>query len=177
MLVGLVFDWERVWGWVRRRPWRKWVAAAALVAVLWALSPLRLPEPANSGDLAAWWEDELRGRYFYNDPELEPVADAGRYLAGQTDPADLILVVRQGPVAGYYADRHYSLLYTGLFADNMALLQQYDYLVIDRQEFWNQTPEETAKLLEYISENFSVEQEFRTDRGAAIVYRRNSSGG
>lgn len=177
LLVGLVFDWEMVWGWVRRRPWRKWVAAAALVAVLWALSPLRLPEPANSGDLAAWWEDELRGRYFYNDPELEPVADAGRYLAGQTDPADLILVVRQGPVAGYYADRHYSLLYTGLFADNMALLQQYDYLVIDRQEFWNQTPEETAKLLEYISENFSVDREFRTDRGAAIVYRRNSSGG
>lgn len=174
MVIGITVDWDQGWAWIRKTPIR--VAGAAVLAIvfLWALSPLRLPDTESRSQFEAWWEDTLRGRYFYNDSELRPVAEAGQYLAGHTNPGTLILVSRQGPVAGYYADRHYSLLYTGTFADNMALLRQHDYVVMDRQEFWNQTPEETERLLAYLRENFTIEQEFRTDNGYAAVYRRNT---
>lgn len=172
LFIALAIDWQGAWAWVAQRPLR--VAAATVIALvlLWGLSPLTLPPAAERGTFAAWWEESVRGRYFFNDRDLEPVAAAGRYLAQNTPPGTLIVVDRQGPVAGYYADRHYSLLYTGTFADNMNLLRQHDYVVLDRQEFWNQTPEETGRLLEYLNENFVAEQEFTGEGGRVVIYRR-----
>lgn len=174
LFVGLAIDWRSVWAWVSARPLRLAAATVITAVLLWGLSPLTFPPAGERQTWSAWWETTVRGRYFYNDLDLEPVAAAGQYLSLHSGPDDLIVVVRQGPVAGYYADRHYSLLYTGTFADNMNTLSRHDFLVMDRQEFWNQSPEETALLLEYINENFSPEQAFTGETGTVTVYRRNA---
>lgn len=172
LFVGLAIDWKNVWAWVRGRPLRLAAAGVIAVVLLWGLSPLTLPAAEERRTWEAWWETTVRGRYFYNDRDLEPVVAAGRYLSLNSAADDLILVVRQGPVAGYYADRHYSLLYTGAFPDNMDALRQYDILVMDRVEFWNQSAEETETVLRYIRENFYTEREFAGETGTVTIYRR-----
>ena len=56
----------------------------------------------------------------------------------------------------------------------MNTLSRHDFLVMDQQEFWNQSPEETEALLEYINENFYPEQAFTGETGTVTIYRRNA---
>jgi hypothetical protein len=175
LTVALCVDWTRLWAWSVDRPLTAVGAAALGVWLLGGMSPVRLPPPDQRAQAAAWWDPALVDRYFYNDRRLDPVRRAGDYLRANSPADALIVAVRQGPVAGYYADRAYIFLYTRPYAENVALLRANDYLVFDRTEFWAQTPEETDQLLRLIAQEFVVEADFSTADGQAIVYRRLDS--
>ena len=86
----------------------------------------------------------------------------------------LITIVRQGPIVGYYAGRPYLFLFPRPFEENMQILRESDYVVVDAVEFWQQTPEQTETVLQYIEDNFTVDQTLKDDGGQITVYRRNS---
>jgi 4-amino-4-deoxy-L-arabinose transferase-like glycosyltransferase len=172
LVVALCVNWARLWAWAVARPLTAIGAAALGVWLLFGMSPLRLPLGPERATAAAWWDPLLVDRYFYNDPRLDPIRQAGEYLRLHSPVDAVIVAVRQGPVVGYYADRSYIFLYTRPYAENVALLRDNDYLVFDRQEFWAQTPEETESLLRLIAEEFVVEADFSTADAQAVVFRR-----
>ncbi|MBK7176156.1 MAG: hypothetical protein IPH82_03020 [Chloroflexi bacterium] len=53
----------------------------------------------------------------------------------------------------------------------MSILQNSEFVVADSQEFWQQSPEETAQLWQYIAEHFVVD--YVAGDGTAVYRRRN----
>lgn len=177
VLIGIALPWELLWRRVAERRATAALAVLAALALLWALSPLRLPARGEEWHAAEmWWEPLVRGRYFHNDGQLASLRDAGLYLRENTAADEFILIARQGPIVGNYAQRNYTFLYTGEFERNMDLLREATYLVMDPPvDYWAQTPEETAALLQFVAENFSVERVFESGETAVTLYRRNET--
>ncbi len=167
--IGLMGDWDDWWARLSQRWWGQALAAGTAVIFLWFVSPLQFP--AGQQTAADWWNPMLADRIFYSDARLTPMAEIGTYLAQASAPGEVITVVRQGPVVGYYADRPYLFLYTEPFDRNMSILQDSEFVVADSQEFWQQSPEETAQLWQYIAEHFVVD--YVAGDGTAVYHRRN----
>ena len=165
--IGLMADWESGWTWLKERPLWQGTAVAATILLLWYISPLNFP--AAYENPADWWKPSMADRLYHNDAHLTPLVEIGIYLGQQSEPGEVLVIARQGPVVGYYADRPYLFLYTETFEKNMDVLEDTNFVVLDRQEFWQQTPAETEQLLQYISENFEVDYSATND---IIVYRR-----
>ena len=56
----------------------------------------------------------------------------------------------------------------------MDILSRSDYVVVDAVEFWLQTPEETEIVMQYISDNFIVDQVLQDGPRQVTIYRRNN---
>ncbi len=168
--IGLMIDWAGLWGWLQQR--RVWLGTVIITAFLfaWSLSPLNLPSLTDYQDAKSWWEPQFAGRIFHNDNHLEPLKEIGEYLKTHSAPESMIIVARQGPVVGYYADRSYMFLYTRPFENNMETLQNSEFFVLDRAEFWQQTPEQTEQLLQYVAEQFEIEHTVAN----TTLYRKRS---
>ena len=82
--------------------------------------------------------------------------------------------MRQGPIVGYYAARPYLFLFPRPFEENMDILSRSDYVVVDAVEFWQQSPEQTEIVMQYISDNFIVDQILQDGSAQVTIYRRNS---
>ena len=176
LLIGIAVPWQSWLNRLRGRPLAAAAVGVAALALLWGLSPLRLPAAAEFRQGEMWWAPVVRGRYFHNDSQLASLRDAGAYLSANSPDDAFILIARQGPIVGYYAGRNYTFLYTGTFDRNMELLQNGDFLVMDPPvDFWAQTPAETEALLKYVAENYTAVEIF--DQGANVVtlYRRNAA--
>ncbi|PIE81842.1 MAG: hypothetical protein CSA11_02940 [Chloroflexi bacterium] len=165
--IGLMINWDNVWLWLKKH--RVWLGVVIIFTIifLWASSPLNFPQRYENS--AEWWHPVIAGRLYHNDANLSPLVEAGSYLKQHSEPGEVIIVTRQGPVVGYYADRPYIFLYTRTFAENMNLLENANFLVMDSQEFWQQSAEETAQILQYIDQNFEVAYPVNPN---VIVYRR-----
>lgn len=155
--VGIMVDWPTVLSKVRQRNVFVVLALTLSLFMAWGLSPLTLPAVADWQNAESWWEGLFSARMFHNDRDLGPLKEVGDYLASHAPEDSMIVVVRQGPVVGYYADRSYIILYTRELEENIKLLADNEFLVIDRVEFWRQSTEETAALLRYVDENFEIE--------------------
>ncbi|MBP6017002.1 MAG: glycosyltransferase family 39 protein [Candidatus Promineofilum sp.] len=174
LLIGIAIPWQSLLGRARRRPTTAVVAGLAAAALLWSLSPLRLPAAAEMGQGEMWWSPVVRDRYFHNDARLASLRDAGVHLAAASPDDAFILIARQGPIVGYYAGRHYTFLYTGTFDRNMALLREGEFLVMDPPvDFWAQTPEESEALLGYVAGNYTAVRVFDSGDNTVTLYRRN----
>lgn len=174
LLIGLALPWGEWLEWLRQRPAAAIAAGLGTLALLWALSPVRLPAAAEWRQGEMWWSPVVRGRYFHNDEQLASLREAGLYLAANAPQDAFILIARQGPIVGYYADRNYTFLYTGDFERNMDLLRNGEYLVMDPPvDYWAQTPAETEALQRYIAENYAAVQTFSSGANVVTLYRRD----
>lgn len=176
LFIGLALPWQAWLSSLRGKRGAAVVAGVGVMAFLWALSPLQLPRGGDYRSGEMWWSPVVRGRYFHNDDQLASLREVGLYLAANTPEDAFILVARQGPVVGYYANRHYAFLYTGDFERNMGLLRDGEYLVMDPPlEYWAQSPEETVAMQRYIAEHYRVMEIFHSGEREVILYR-NSKG-
>jgi 4-amino-4-deoxy-L-arabinose transferase-like glycosyltransferase len=166
--IALMLDWDDLWTRLSRSKVPQILAITFAGIFLWFISPLNFP--AGQQTPAEWWQPKLANRIFQNDVHLRPLAEVGLYLSTQSKPDDVIMITRQGPVVGYYADRSYLFLYTEPFETNMARLAETEIVVLDSMEFWQQTPEETETLLQYIYDHFTVVYQVNQ----VAVYRRSS---
>lgn len=174
LLIGLALPWQAWLAWLRRRPTAAKAAGLGALALLWALSPLRLPATAEMGQGEMWWSPIVRDRYFHNDDKLASLRDAGLYLAANAPEDAFILVARQGPVIGYYANRYYTFLYSGDFERNMELLRDGEFLVMDPPvDYWAQSAEETETLKQYIAERYMPVETFDNGGNVVTLYRRD----
>lgn len=174
LLIGLALPWQSLRQRVQRRPAVGAIVGVAALALLWSLSPLRLPAVAEMRQGEMWWSPIVRDRYFHNDARLASLREAGIYLAAESPDEAFILIARQGPIVGYYAGRHYTFLYTGAFDRNMDLLREGEFLVMDPPvDFWVQTPEETEALLRYVADNYTTVRVFTGGDNTVTLYRHN----
>ena len=174
VVIGLLVDWDGLWHWLKKRPAGLGTAVIAALIFAWSLSPLNRPPLAEWQNPQQWWSPLFVGRLFHNDPYLAPLQEAGSYLKSHVPADAMLLVNRQGPVVGYYADRSYMILYTNTYAENLAYLEHNDYLVMDAMEFWQQSTAETEQLMQYVAENFVVETVFRGGGREIVLYRKGS---
>jgi 4-amino-4-deoxy-L-arabinose transferase-like glycosyltransferase len=166
--IALMVDWDSLWARMAQNKWQQLAAVATVILFFWFISPLNFPTGQQTP--AEWWRPMLANRIYHNDAHLRPLAEVGLYLNEQSEPDDVIMIVRQGPVVGYYADRSYLFLYTEPFETNMARLVGTEFVVLDSLEFWQQTAEETETLLQYIDDHFTVVHQINQ----IAVYRRSS---
>jgi hypothetical protein len=170
ILVATAIDWGAPATGTHARAWTLALALVALVGA-WDLSPLRLV-PADEPGPRRWLDPVFASRAIDSDLYYGVLAQAGRYLASKTSLDTEIAVVNEGPVVGYYADRHYTLLYTLPMADAIQTLANSEYLVYDREVFLQQTEAEIARVVDYIERNFGVERVFEDSVRRVVVYRR-----
>ncbi len=174
LLIGIAIPWSSLLERLHQRPMVGTAAGLAALALLWGLSPLRLPAVAEMRQGEMWWSSIVRDRYFHNDARLASLRDAGVYLAAESPEDAFLLIARQGPIVGYYAGRYYTFLYTGTFDRNMALLREGEFLVMDPPvDFWAQTPEETEALLRYVADHYTAVRVFDGGDNAVTLYQRN----
>jgi 4-amino-4-deoxy-L-arabinose transferase-like glycosyltransferase len=180
LLIGLLLPWSSWWVWLTEDRRRLLVAAPLILLFLLSASPLKLPtsgywrDPAARWDPTSWWDPIYGDRLLHNDNALSLAKEAGEYLATAEPRDGLITIVRQGPIVGYYAARPYLFLFPRPFEENMDILGRSDYVVVDAVEFWLQTPEETEIVMQYISDNFIVDQVLQDGSGQVTIYQRNN---
>ena len=173
LLSGLLLPWSAWWAWLNEDRRRLLLAAPLALLFLLSASPLRPPTSGEWRDPAARWDPIYAGRLLYNDDALHLAKEAGEYLK-TAEPLDgLITIVRQGPIVGYYAARPYLFLFPRPFEENMDILGRSDYVVVDAVEFWQQTPEQTEIVLQYINDNFTVDQILQDGGRQVTIYRRD----
>ena len=174
LAIGVLTDWPKIWKWICKQPIRLVLGWGIMLLLGWSLSPLQRPSINQWTSPAAWLEPFFGTRVTNNDAFHQPLKEAGEYLQAQTDSDTVILVVRQAPVVGYYAKRSYVPLYTRPFTENMALLEQTEYLVFDENVFWRQTASETEQLLQYIYDHFEVAQSIQANNHQILIYKKDT---
>lgn len=174
LLIGLLLPWSSWWAWLREDRRRLLLATAPALLFLLSASPLRPPLSGSWQEPAARWDPIYAGRLLYNDEALALVKEAGEFLQ-TAEPLDgLITIVRQGPVVGYYAGRPYLFLFPRPFEENMDILRRSDYVVVDAIEFWQQTPEQTETVMQYINDNFTAAQVLQDGTRQITIYRKTN---
>lgn len=174
LIIGLLLPWSSWWAWLNEDRRRLLLAAPLALLFLLSASPLKVPTSGSWHDPASYWDPIYGGRLLANDDALALVKEAGEFLATAEPRDGLITVVRQGPIVGYYAARPYLFLFPRPFEENMDILSRSDYVVIDAVEFWQQTPEQTEIVLQYIDDNFTIDQILQDGSAQVTIYRRNS---
>ncbi len=172
LLVGILPDWSLVWSWAQGRRLRQGTLLLAAGVILFGLSPLELPGPGLWRHGNAWWQAQFGHRAFANDDYYEVLAQTGRYLAEHTAAGELVTVVHEGPVVGYYADRPHLFLYGMTLAEAEYWLGESNVLVVDQFFFTRLTPAEQTVIEASIAAQFDLEARIQ-DRGRTVsVYRR-----
>jgi hypothetical protein len=140
--------------------------------VAWSISPLQLPRSENWRNPEAWWTQFYRTRMFRNNRYYGVLREAGQYLSETTSSGETIVVVHEGTVLGYYADRSYTFLYTRQYDSVMDTLTEANYLVYDNPSFFYLSEEEIGEVDEYIESNFQIEETIQDDFRSILIYRR-----
>jgi 4-amino-4-deoxy-L-arabinose transferase-like glycosyltransferase len=175
LIIGISIDWKR--DLVARstaRPWR--MAVVALIAggyLVWA-SPIQVQAVGPKGATVTL-RPPYRWRVQENDHFYNVLRLAGNYLREQTPPTEPITVAHQATVTGYYANRHYSMLYTLSLDPILQVLAHTRYLVWDDPIFLAVSDEQLAIVQDYIAGHFAIDQVIRDDYRQVTVYRRNTN--
>lgn len=175
ILINLLIDWPQVTGWLRRkvrRPVLLTMGIILLIVAAWSISPLQLPRSGNWRNPEAWWTQFYQTRMFDNDRYYSVLRDAGQYLSETTPSGETIVIVHEGTVLGYYADRPYDFLYTRTYDSVMDTLMEANYLVYDNPSFFYLSEEEIEKTDSYIDSNFEIEKMIQDDYRSIKIYRR-----
>jgi 4-amino-4-deoxy-L-arabinose transferase-like glycosyltransferase len=166
-------------GFLRTIRWSEWpfwgraVTIGLAIICLIDASPINLFPPKPPTALRGWLDAPYAARLFDNDPYLTNVRDAGIYLQSAA-PADAIVqVAHEGTVAGYYADRHYGLLYVLSYDQIIQALDHSSWLLVDKDLYPNLSADEIQRVKSYIADHFVEVARFNQGQPpAAIVYQR-----
>ncbi len=172
MMIGMLVNWEAVWNWVRTKPIRLIPIVAIVLLLAWNISPFKLPSMVQWEQKASWWEPMFSHRIFYSQQYYSVLKDTGHYLAEVTPPETIITVMHEGPIVGYYADRSNYFLYTMKYPRVLEILENTEFLVVDRQLFFELSPEEINVVMQYIEDNFKVIQVLDNQNRQVSVYQR-----
>jgi 4-amino-4-deoxy-L-arabinose transferase-like glycosyltransferase len=168
-------------GFLRTIRWREWplwgraVTIGLAIICLIDASPLNLFPTKPPTSLRDWLDVPYAARLFDNDPYLTNVRDAGEYLQSAA-PADAIIqVAHEGTVAGYYAHRHYGLLYVLSYDQIIQALEHSNWLLVDQDLYPNLNADEIQRVKHYIADQFVEVAQFNQGQPpTAIVYQRKS---
>lgn len=176
LLVGTTIDWHQIELNWRQGSWQRRVAyGLVFVLILCAASPLRIP-PRFQGDLEAWIEPLYSWRVFQSDRYHNVLYLTGLYLREHTRPTEVIAIVHQATVVGYYADRHYEMLYTKPLQSILHLLAEVDHLVWDATVFLALDDEQIQLIEAYVAQHYAVEQTIQDGERQVTIYRRRAAG-
>jgi hypothetical protein len=177
MIIGILVQWDVVWGCVRQKQSRTIFAALITLFLVWQISPLKLPSTAQWRQTEPWWEPQFAQRIFYSQRHYSLLKETGEYLAENTPPDAVITVLHEGPVVAYYADRPHYFLYTMAYPNVMKRLEATEYLVVDDQLFFQLSPEEIGKVMAYVESEFELEQLMQDQYRQTRIYRRKNGHG
>jgi hypothetical protein len=171
LLIGTSLDWNAVLEYCRRSRLRMSAGVLAAVVFLFSASPMRLPlyEPLR---LKMWLDPLYASRVLENDRFYNVLRLAGLYLQQHTLPGEVINVSHQGPVTGYYADRHYNILYTMPEQIVMEVLGSTRYLVWDDALFLAMSADQARTVQDYVMSHFVIESVIRDGDRQVIIYRQ-----
>ena len=163
------------WRGVPRATWPAWgrvtLTGLALI-LLFEASPLTIFPASQPAILYNWFDPPYALRVFHNDPYLTNVRQAGYYLRQVTPSNAIITVVHEGTVAGYYANRHYWLLYVLPYDQTVQVLTHSDWLLVDKEIYPNLTSQEFKDVKAYIAGHFAPVTQFHTAGAPATIYQR-----
>ncbi len=171
LLVALSVNWNTVLDWARRNTVRTSLTLLGLVITLILISPIRVPlrdrlNPRN------WFEPTYAHRVFNNDPYYNILRVAGQYILERTSPNERVTVVHEATVTGYYADRHYEMLYTLPYERVLQILDCTRYLVWDHTVFPKLSSEQIKSVEDYVMQHFVVEQVIQDAYRQVTIYHR-----
>jgi hypothetical protein len=98
---------------------------------------------------------------------------AGEYLNEYSEADEMIVIVHEGTVLSYYADRNYQFLYTLGYEQTMETLERTDIFVYDQPSFFKLTEDEIDTVWAYINAHFEEEQIISDPNRAITIYRRS----
>lgn len=173
LLVALTIDWAAIWEKAKSSPQHRAITAVAGAAMLFASLPIQTFAPPTSLDgveesLNPEWNTRLikEGKY-YGVYEV-----AAEHLQEHTAPDEIIHVIRAGPVASYYSDRQYQMLYYEPLPGIMDRLADASWVLVDDSEFEELSAEESAEVLRFIEDNFELDTVLMTEYRSVSLYRR-----
>jgi len=124
--LGILIGLAPTVAWVKRlSAWSHWAGTLVLAALASPLLPLYDPVTHQRHDNL--WVFGIR-----RDPEYRRYCEAGVLGGRETNPGQVILVQRKGPIIGYYADRYYLDLWGLPLGEAIANLKKADLVVLDR---------------------------------------------
>ena len=176
LVAGIAIDWPGLWGRIRQHRLVAVPATLAAILLVWDISPLRLPPPAEWANPEGWWDPLFSHRVFESDRYYAALRDVGRYLATSSPPDTVITVLHEAPVVAYYADRHYWLLYTLSFERAMQVLGDTEFLVMDQVAFPHLSDAEIQHVLQYVEEDFEVVHVVEDAYRQVPIYQRKPPG-
>ncbi|MBE2223453.1 MAG: glycosyltransferase family 39 protein [Anaerolineae bacterium] len=171
MMIGMLVDWDSVWRFVRTKPMRLIPIMVVVLLLAWNISPFKIPPKAQWEQIESWWEPMFSHRIFYSQQYYSVLEDTGHYLAEITSPETVITVMHEGPIVGYYADRPNYFLYTMKYPRVLEVLRDTEFLVIDRQVFFELSSEEIDSVMQYIENNFEIIQILENQGRQVSVYK------
>jgi 4-amino-4-deoxy-L-arabinose transferase-like glycosyltransferase len=174
MIIGILVQWDVVWGWVRQKRSRTLLSAAVALLLIWQISPLKLPPTAQWRQAEQWWEPQFAQRIFHSQRYYSLLKETGEYLAENTPPDAVITVLHEGPVIAYYADRPHYFLYTMAYPDVMNRLEATQYLVVDDQLFFQLSPEEVGEVMAYVEAEFELDRLMQDQYRQTRIYHRKN---
>jgi 4-amino-4-deoxy-L-arabinose transferase-like glycosyltransferase len=173
LLIALSVDWDAFLKWARRSILRKSLILLGLVIVLILVSPVRVPFRDGSSP-QNWFEPTYAHRVFNNDPYYNILRVAGLYILEHTSPDERVTVVHEATVTGYYADRHYEMLYTLPLEQVFRVLIRTRYLVWDDTVFLRLSSEQIKSVESYVTQHCAIEQVIRDAHRQVAIYHCNS---
>lgn len=171
--IGLMIDWSKIFAWSRKSLINSGVALVIALLILFEMSPLQFPTQYNLVD--TYFEDVYLKRLFINDRHYNVLQQAGERLSELAKDDEIIYVVNEGPVIGYYAERNYQFLYTSSFDQIINYLDRANWLVEDANTYLFLSKDEQTNLANFIQCAFEpgqpVSTEFREVR--ILMKKRN----
>ncbi|MFT5193281.1 MAG: 4-amino-4-deoxy-L-arabinose transferase-like glycosyltransferase [Candidatus Promineifilaceae bacterium] len=171
--IGLTIDWQRLFSWTGKSVFRSSLALLVAGLILFEMSPVQIPENWNRFD--QYWEDVYFQRLIINDRHYGVLQQAGVALGEKTAEDEIIVVVNEGPVVGYYADRHYLFLYTEKYDQIIEHLKHAEWLVADADIYLKLANQEKEELLKIIDCGFDLNIEIIDPFRRIEILRKNET--
>ena len=174
MIIGMMIKWEFVWIWAQKKPVRLVITAVITLMLVWNVSPLKASTTTEWRQIETWWEPLFAQRIYHSQRYYSLLKETGQYLAENTPSDTIITVIHEGPVIGYYADRSHYFIYTMQYPKMLDVLENTEYLIVDRHVFLFLSPEEIGSIMAYIETEFELEQLMKDSYREAHIYHRQN---
>lgn len=171
LLASVLIDWGVLWETVGQNRLTLFVFLIGAVVLLGSLSPLRLPR-TDFHLPESYWDQAFAVRMYGDERFYGVFKEVGAFLAERTASDEVVTVVHQGPVAGYYADRPYTFLYTKNKKQVDRVLDRTEWLVYDAPTFLQLSENEVAEVDARITQEFVLAGEVESLGRKVLIYQR-----
>ena len=174
VFIGLVLPFSSLLSWAQHSFARTATALALSLVLLWGMSPLQIPQPLAEWRVnpRVWWQEPIRHRLFINDAHFGLLYEAAVIAQSNIPQGEVMLVTNEGPFFGYYTERNYIFLYTQSADTIYALLDSYDYLILDNLNFSALSDEEKTAVLQTIETDFEQYDDITDGHRHILLYKK-----